>query len=127
MAGFLDKLSDVINNTADEITDKAKEISKFLPLTARFVIRKTIERCYNEIGKLYYEAHKDDTDAFLEQIERITKAKQEVNVLKKDVENIKQIVTIQDASPPHSHFKHFVFFSRSLTRLKMLICGGDPE
>ena len=26
MAGFFDKLSDVINNTADEITDKAKEM-----------------------------------------------------------------------------------------------------
>lgn len=91
MAGFLDKLSDVINNTADEITDKAKEISEVSSLNSQIRNQeKTIECCYNEIGKLYYEAHKDDTsDAFLEQIERITKAKQEVERLKKDVENIK--------------------------------------
>ena len=91
MAGFLDKLSDVINNTADEITDKAKEISEVSSLNSQIRNQeKTIERCYNEIGKLYYEAHKDDTsDAFLEQIERITKAKQEVQRLKKDVENVK--------------------------------------
>ena len=75
----------------DEITDKAKEISEVSSLNSQIRNQeKTIERCYNEIGKLYYEAHKDDTsDAFLEQIERITKAKQEVERLKKDVENIK--------------------------------------
>ena len=71
--------------------DKAKEISEVSSLNSQIRNQeKTIERCYNEIGKLYYEAHKDDTsDAFLEQIERITKAKQEVERLKKDVENVK--------------------------------------
>ncbi len=91
MAGFFKNLSIVINNTADEITDKAKEISEVSSLNNQIRTQeRSIERCYFEIGKLYYEAHKDDTsDAFLEQIERITKAKQEVERLKKDVESVK--------------------------------------
>ena len=45
MAGFLDKLSDVINNTADEITDKAKEISEVSSLNSQIRNQeKTIER-----------------------------------------------------------------------------------
>ncbi len=91
MAGFFDKLSDVINNTADEITDKAKEISEVSSLNSQIRNHeRTIDRCYIEIGKKYYEAHKNDTsDAFLEEIERINKASEEVERLKRDVDNIK--------------------------------------
>ena len=121
MAGFLDKLSDVINNTADEITDKAKEISEVSSLNSQIRNQeKTIERCYNEIGKLYYEAHKDDTsDAFLEQIERITKAKQEVERFGGRV-MIDQIKPMFEQSPEMSEVLQEVVD----TRLKMLICGG---
>lgn len=91
MAGFLDKVSDVINNTAAEISDKAKEISEVSSLNGQIRSQeKTIERTYLEIGQSYYEAHKDaESDEYLGLIQKITAAKETVEKLKEDVRNIK--------------------------------------
>lgn len=91
MAGFFDKLSDVINNTADGITDKAKEISEISSLNGQIRSQeKMIERTYLDMGKKYYEAHKiDSSDPFLEEMDRITEAKNQIERLKNDIDNIK--------------------------------------
>ena len=91
MAGFFDKLSDVINNTADGITDKAKEISEISSLNGQIRSQeKMIERTYLDMGKKYYEAHKNDSsDPFLEDMDRITEAKNQIERLKNDIDNIK--------------------------------------
>lgn len=91
MAGFFDKVSDVINNTANEISDKAKEISEVSSLNGQIRSQeKVIEATYLEIGKNYYEAHKEAAeDTYSEQIKKITDAKEVVERLKQDVANIK--------------------------------------
>ncbi len=91
MAGFFDKLSDTINNTANNISDKAKEFSEVSSLNGQIRSQeKQIENAYLEIGKKYYEAHKDATeDIFLDQIRQITQAKETVEKLRADVETIK--------------------------------------
>lgn len=91
MAGFFDKLSDTINNTANGISDKAKEFSEVSSLNGQIRSQeKLIENAYHEIGKKYYEAHKDaEEDTFLEQIKQITQAKETAEKLRADVANIK--------------------------------------
>lgn len=91
MAGFFDKVSDVINNTANEITDKAKEISEVSSLNGQIRSQeKLIDATYLEIGKNYYETHKEATeDIYLEQIRKITEAKETAERLRQDVANIK--------------------------------------
>ncbi len=91
MSGFFDKVSDVINNTANEISDKAKEISEVSSLNGQIRSQeKVIENTYLEIGRKYYEAHKEALeDEFLEQIKKITEAKELAERLKQDVANIK--------------------------------------
>lgn len=92
MAGFFDKVSDVINNTANDISDKAKEFSEVSSLNGQIRSQeKVIENAYREIGKNYYETHKDaDSDAYLEQIKKITEASAIAEKLKQDVANIKK-------------------------------------
>ena len=52
MAGFLDKVTDVINNTASDISDKAKEFSEVSSLNGQIRSQeKIIENAYIEIGK----------------------------------------------------------------------------
>lgn len=91
MAGFLDKASDVLRNTANEITDKAKEISEVSSLNVQIRSQeKVIESTYLEIGKLYYESHKDaDADPYLEQLVKIRDAQETVDKLRSDVANVK--------------------------------------
>lgn len=91
MAGFFDKVSDVINNTANEITDKAKEISEVSSLNGQIRSQeKVIENTFLEIGKSYFEAHKDDAeDVYAEQMKKIVDAKATAEKLRQDVANIK--------------------------------------
>lgn len=91
MAGFFDKLSDTINNTANNISDKAKEFSEVSSLNGQIRSQeKQIENAYIEIGKSYYEAHKDAAeDIYLEQMKKITEAKEVADRLRTDVETIK--------------------------------------
>ncbi|MCM1244447.1 MAG: hypothetical protein NC293_02245 [Roseburia sp.] len=91
MAGFFDKVSDVINNTANDISDKAKEFSEVSSLNGQIRSQeKLIENAYREIGKSYYEAHANATeDAYLEQLQTITEAKKTAEKLREDVANIK--------------------------------------
>lgn len=91
MAGFFDKLSDAINNTANDISDKAKEFSEVSSLNGQIRSQeKIIENTYREIGKKYFEEHKNSTqDAYYEQIQTIKKAMETSEKLRADVANIK--------------------------------------
>lgn len=91
MAGFLDKVSNVINNTASEISDKAKEISEVSSLNGQIRSQeKIIQKTCLELGQSYYEAHKDDeSDHYFGLMQKITEAKETVEKLREDVRNIK--------------------------------------
>lgn len=92
MAGFLNKVSDVLNNTANEISDKAKEISEVSSLNVQIRSQeKIIESTYLELGKNYYEAHKDAAeDKYLEQLQTITVAIETADRLRQEVEQVKK-------------------------------------
>lgn len=92
MAGFFDKVSNVINNTANDISDKAKEFSEVSSLNGQIRSQeKLIENTYREIGKSYYESHINAAeDIYLEQIQKITEAKKIAEKLREDVANIKR-------------------------------------
>ncbi len=91
MASFFDRVSDVLNNTANDISDKAKEISEVSSLKGQVRSQeKFIEKTYSEIGKAYYESHNGDVgDEFYESMQQIAAAQAQVEKLKKDIEIIK--------------------------------------
>ncbi len=91
MAGFLDKVTDVINNTTSGISDKAKEFSEVSSLNGQIRSQeKIIENSYIEIGKAYYKANKDNEgDIYAVSMNKITEAEKLVAKLREDVANIK--------------------------------------
>lgn len=91
MANFFDKVSDVINNTANDISDKAKEYSEVSSLKGQIRSQeKIVEATYREIGKSYFDAHKDETDnPFYGQMSKIIDAQNKIASLNDDINNIK--------------------------------------
>lgn len=91
MAGFFDKVGTAINNAANDISDKAKEVSEVTALKGQLRSQeKIIENMYLEIGRGYYESHKTETeDPFAAQIQNITTAKQTAERLRDDIDIIK--------------------------------------
>ncbi|MDE6566384.1 MAG: hypothetical protein K2K70_01460 [Lachnospiraceae bacterium] len=91
MAGFFNKVGVAINNAANDLSDKAKEVSEVTALKGQLRSQeKIVENMYLEIGREYYEAHKMETeDPFAAQMQNITTAKQTADRLRDDIDIIK--------------------------------------
>lgn len=92
MSDIFDKVSDAITNTANSISDKAREVSEVTALRGKVRSQnKVVENAYIEIGRQYYEAHKEETgDYYADLMKKITDALEEIKKLEEDIENIKQ-------------------------------------
>lgn len=68
----IDTIGQVAEKTRDlagTVADKAKDVSRIAKLNIEIGSEKdTIKKAYTEIGKLYYETHKDDPDDFFIQL-----------------------------------------------------------
>lgn len=92
MASFFNKVGVAINNAANDLSDKAKEVSEVTALKGQLRSQeKIVENMYLEIGRGYYEAHKMETeDPFAAQMQNITTAKQTADQLRDDIDIIKE-------------------------------------
>lgn len=90
MGNIFDRMEDALSDFAGSISSSAKEFTEVSSLKGQIHSQeKLIEKTYLEIGKKYYEAHKNDTaDAFLDQIQTIQDAKKKINELRVDIENL---------------------------------------
>lgn len=91
MAGFFDKVGAAISSTANDLSDKAKEVSEVTALKGQIRSQdKIVENMYLEIGRNYYESHKDNMeDEYAAQMQNITTAKQTAERLRDDIDIIK--------------------------------------
>ena len=91
MAGFFDKMGAAISSTANDLSDKAKEMSEVTALKGQIRSQdKIVENMYLEIGRNYYDSHKDNMeDEYAAQMQNITTAKQTAERLRDDIDIIK--------------------------------------
>lgn len=91
---LFDKLSDTIVSVSKDATQKAKDISEFARI--RMEIRSKqdyINKLYLEIGKLYYEGHKDDAEKeFEDQMILIRDSEEVLDELKQQIGKLKGTV-----------------------------------
>lgn len=92
MSDVFEKVSDVVTSTANAISDKAREISEVSALRGKIRSRKNlIETEYMEIGRQYYQAHKEEEgNYYADSMTKITKALEEIEKLEDDIQNIKK-------------------------------------
>ena len=82
----INKAADTTRDLADKATDKAKDVSRIAKLTLEINSEKeVIRKAYAEIGKLYYETHKDEPEGFFIQLcDEVTLAQE--NIAAKEAE-----------------------------------------
>lgn len=105
---FFDNLGSKISNVGRQSVDKAKEIRD----TSRLSIdirseENTVEKLYAEIGKLYYEEHKDDEKPKYGQILEITAALKKIHDLQNEKMNIRGMVRCSHCGKPVSRTASF--------------------
>jgi hypothetical protein len=98
----MDTIGSVAGKTRDlagNVADKAKDVSRIAKLNIEISTEKdTIKKAYIEIGKLYYETHKDDPDGFFVQLcDEITVATESIKSKEAEIAEIK--AATQDGEP----------------------------
>lgn len=87
---IFDKLGETLVSAGKEVTQKAKDISGVAKLNLDIKAKEDfVQKQYAEIGKLYYEAHKDDVEIEFEQFTVIDEALEAVETMKKELLELK--------------------------------------
>ena len=90
---FFDKVGEAITSTSKDVVKKAKDLAETTNLNVQISSQeKIINTAYTEIGKVYYEEHKNETDAlYIAQFDTIREASEKIAQLKADLTKIKGI------------------------------------
>ena len=84
-------VADVAKDAAQKTADTAKGAARIAKLTMEIGSDKdTVAKAYSELGKLYYEKHRDDAEGFFSQIvQEITVTKEQMAAREDEIEEIK--------------------------------------
>ena len=93
-----EKAADKTKDLAEKAADKTKAMSRIAKLTMDINGEKdAIKKAYTEIGKLYYETHKDDPDGFFVQLcDEISLAKDSIAAKEAEIAELKASISTGD-------------------------------
>lgn len=87
-------VADKTKDAASKTADTTKNFARIAKLTVDINGEKEVaKKAYFEIGKLYYEAHKDDAEEFLSQlVQEVTISLQTIAEMEEEIEELKASV-----------------------------------
>lgn len=87
---FFDKLSETFVNAGKDVSQKAKDLSGTAKLTMDIHMKEDqVQKLYAQVGKLYYEEHKDDEQAAYEEMAQIKEMLTVIEDMKKELMELK--------------------------------------
>ena len=87
---FFDKLSETLTNASKDVSQKAKDLSGVAKLTMDIHTKEDqVQKLYAQIGKLYFEEHKDEEPAAYEQMPQIKETLAVIEDMKKELMELK--------------------------------------
>ena len=90
---FFSKVGESLSSASKSVAEKAKQLAEISSLNGRISTQEEIiEHAYLEIGKRYYEIHKENPDENFEEFCTLIKeALVQINVLKEEIKKVKGI------------------------------------
>lgn len=88
---FFDKLGESIVTAGKDVSQKARDLSGVAKLNLDIKSKEDfIQKQYSEIGRLYYEAHKDENASeYMEQMALITEASDSIAQMREEIMKLK--------------------------------------
>lgn len=87
---FFTKLGETISSTGKDVSQKAKDLTELARLNLNIKAKEDfIEKQYGEIGKQYFNLHKEDQEPFFEEINLISETLKEIERLKSEIADLK--------------------------------------
>lgn len=89
--GALGTAADITRGFVNKAADKTKDVAKLTKLNVELSAEKeTVQKAYLEMGKLYYETHKNAPEGFFVQLcDEITLANQHIGKLTAEIDALK--------------------------------------
>ncbi|WP_075717424.1 zinc ribbon domain-containing protein [Roseburia sp. 499] len=98
---FFSKLGDTISATGKDVSKKARDLTGLAKLNMDLRAKEEyILRQYQEIGKQYYEQHKEDTESAFGEIALIKEAMEEMEAIKGEIAELKGMKRCQSCGTP---------------------------
>lgn len=87
---FFSKLGNTISATGRDVSQKAKELTGIAKLNMDVRSKEEyVLKQYSEIGKQYYELHKEDAEPLFDEIPLVKAALEEIEALKNEIAEMK--------------------------------------
>lgn len=87
---FFNKLGETLASAGKDVSQKAKDLSGTAKLTIDIRSKEDyVQRMYAEIGRQYYEDHKNDTEGLYEEMELVKEALETIAAMKKELQSLK--------------------------------------
>jgi hypothetical protein len=96
----INSVADLTKDFAEKTADKAKGLARIAKLTMEISAEKeAIRKAYIEIGKMYYETHKDNPEGLFAQLcEEITQANENIAAKQAEIDRLKSDAGVTDDS-----------------------------
>jgi len=103
-------VADITKDFATQTGEKAKGVARMAKLSIEITGEKdNIKKAYSEIGRLYYETHKDNPEGFFTQLcEEITLANSSIDEKEAEIAAIKADMNEQDDDTIEVEFEEIV-------------------
>ena len=97
--GIFDKLGETIVNVGKDATQKAKDLSGVAKLNLDIKAKEDyVQRQYTELGRIYYEEHKTESEVDgAEHFELIKEALEEIERMKLEIMELREPKPVQNA------------------------------
>lgn len=97
---FFDRMGEKLVTAGKDVTQKAKDLSGTAKLNFDIKAKEDfIEKQYAQIGKLYYEDHKEEADgAYGQQMQAIAEAFAAIDHMKEEVLKLKERVSARSVA-----------------------------
>lgn len=93
---FFSKLGDTLSATGKDVSRKAKDLTGLTKLNMDVRSKEEyVLRQYTEIGKQYYDQHKEDAEPQFAEMTLIKEALEEIEALKKEIAELKGLKKCQ--------------------------------
>ena len=90
MMDFLNKLGETLASAGKDVGQKAKDLSGAAKLTIDIKSKEDyVQRMYAEIGRQYYEDHKNETEGLYEEMALVKEALEVIADMKKELQSLK--------------------------------------
>lgn len=98
---FFSKLGETLSDVGKDVAQKSKELTGIAKLRLDIKAKEDhIRKLYAQIGKKYYELHKEDVEPLFDELALITEAEEQISSMESEISELKGLKQCSECGEP---------------------------